>query len=238
MLTIIVVVISIIVLSSTAAGQQQEGEEWDGEVIPWWFYYVPVVCCFVEIAGISILLYVTYWVYNDALLRGANEWFWALITLFTLGIGAIIWFFARPKFQYERRYRSPARKRKKKDPEPTLSNEFIHTLLEPSASPGQSPPPAFPQDPHQPQEQTHVPQQERPQYPQSNTTQSPYNYNIQQNPTHQYPQQSSQQPQMASQGIPSLPTQPLPTHANWSCPQCGNDVEAKFVFCTNCGYKR
>ncbi len=49
-------------------------------------------------------------------------------------------------------------------------------------------------------------------------------------PWQQFPQQQPTQPVVPSPGAPG--------QATWLCPQCGNRVEQRFIFCTECGFKR
>ena len=86
------------------------------------------------------------------------------------------------------------------------------------------------------QQPTKSPQQGQPHYPQPHYPQP----QIHQQQYHQGtpPQQSTQQSQIPPPGFPPIPSQPLPANVNWFCPQCANDVDGKFVFCTNCGYRK
>ena len=102
--------------------------------------------------------------------------------------------------------------------------------MTPNTIPSQQPAEQFP--PAQPSYQQ---PQQLPQYP---PAQLPYQQPPQYSPA-QPPQQSGQ-PQTPQPYAQAPPAAPLPTQAagTWTCPKCGNKVDGKFIFCTECGFRR
>ena len=127
------------------------------------------------------------------------------------------------------------RSRKKTVAQPFPSLQPPPQIQQPQ--PDQPFPPPQPQyPPAQPPLMPGVPQQ-----PYGSTQQFPQ-VQMQQFPTQQF-NQPFPPAQMQPTPIPQ-PTQPAvpspgpPGRATWTCPKCGNRVEQRFIFCTECGFRK
>ena len=118
---------------------------------------------------------------------------------------------------------------------PGQENDTVLSSIFPTSPPPLTPQQYGQQQPLQqypPVQPLYQPQQPaQPQYQQQPLPQQP----SQQQPRQQFPQQQSTQ-QAQSQQF-RQPLQPQQTKT-WLCPKCGNRVEQRFIFCTECGFKR
>ena len=99
-------------------------------------------------------------------------------------------------------------------------------------------PQQFPQQaqmPQPPAQQAYQPYPPAQMQPASRQTQPPAQSQYQQQAPPQPPRQQFQQPQPTQ---PAVPSPGPPAQATWLCPKCGNRVEQKFIFCTECGFRR
>ncbi|MCK4613751.1 MAG: right-handed parallel beta-helix repeat-containing protein, partial [Thermoplasmata archaeon] len=232
-------------------------EEEDDSVLP---FEVPLIgaflvgSCLFACCGLPIIgLVIGIWNYKDAEARGKSGGLWLLMNLILPIIAAILWLIVRPKqggsgpssygYQDEKQRKKEEKRRQKEEKKRRKKGDL--QMETPGFNQQMMSVPQYQQQQFQQTQQQFpqtLPQQTYPQPQPSQQVQQPPQYPPVQLPYQQPPQQFGQPQtyQPFAQTPPAPPSGPPSAVADvtWICPKCGNRVEGRFIFCTNCGFKR